>query len=48
MAVLEAMERASWSRFPMVLTTQTGESGGELKESKELTHHLAAYSDAVP
>lgn len=46
--VPEAMERALRSHFPVVLATQTGESGGELKESKERTHHLAGYSDAVP
>lgn len=46
--VLEAMERASRSHFPMILATWTGESGGELRESKELTHPLAGYSDAVP
>lgn len=46
--VLEVMEQASRSRFPMVLAMWTGESGGELKESKEMTYPLAGYSDAVP
>ena len=42
-------DRASWSHFHTVLTTETGRSGGELMEiigSDSL--HVVDHSDAVP